>query len=134
MIEKSGISMYARLDLTMKKLMVLLAANEQKSVVTADIVEKVCAHFPYLKYIYGQLASDLEYSTYTELEDKIVEIVRKAGPNGLTQGVLVNRLRHLGTRKAIDNSIKLLESLNEIKVQVFKAKNGKETTRVVAVA
>ena len=111
-----------------------MAANEQKTLVTADIVEKVCAHFPYLKFIYGQLARDLEYSNYTELEDKILERVRKAGPNGLTQGVLVNQLRSFGKRKDIDSSIKLLDSLNELKVQAFKAKNGKETIRVVAVA
>lgn len=67
-----------RVDLTLKKLMLLYSINEKRSQVDLDVVERACQMYPYLtmsyEYVGGKMSSG------------IMEDIRKAVVDALTKG------------------------------------------------
>lgn len=59
-------AIYGRVELTMKKLMLLIAADKREQVVTVDTVEQALAFWPYLRASYG--AIDVDTETYESRE------------------------------------------------------------------
>ncbi len=96
--EASGTSMLGRLDLTMKKLILLFCINEKLDTVPAYIVERVLALFPYLVSSYGVVGKEISRTAENDLAAKtlmkIKEFQDTTNPLGPTAAELQEIMKH----------------------------------------
>ena len=80
-------SMLTRVDLLLKKLFLLFAANEHKDVVDLSIVDRVIKMYPYIVEAYGIPAAQIGSSDRTEITEEILrhaERFTKKNKTGIT--------------------------------------------------
>ena len=76
MIERSEESMFSRLDLILKKLILIFCINEREPLPTPAIIEKVKTLLPYLKHSMGMFSRDISYTEYDECINRVIKAVR----------------------------------------------------------
>jgi hypothetical protein len=69
--------LFVRIDLTIKKLILLICANEHSDYATAEIVEKAMAYFEYLRYCYQQFGDSITLSIEEEITDWIISAIQR---------------------------------------------------------
>lgn len=139
--QKSAASaLLSRLDLLMKKLVLLLAGNKMESVVSGQTVRDAMAIYPYILACYAMPEKEMGKSEMTEIYDAVLYQCKKAwekegSPQNNGKGLTVSIInRNLARRnypkdliiKAIDQLVKLEEI--EI-VQTAPGSKGRPTTR-----
>lgn len=70
-------SVFVRVDLLMKKLMLLLAVDKREAVVTVETVQQVLDLWPYLRASYGAASSAVNASLESDIEEAIFEAIRR---------------------------------------------------------
>jgi hypothetical protein len=65
-----------RLDLTMKKLILLLTVNIQQNSVPKEIVEQVISMYPYLIAAYEVPAAQIGNSQQVEVQDRLIQVIK----------------------------------------------------------
>lgn len=126
--EKQGIYMLQRLDLLMKKLIMLFSANMEVLAVPKAAVEQAIKVFPYFMATYGVVNTEMEKTDLGERADVIVDFINeyiKANKIEPTRGAIWQR-----KRKSFkdDNTafIKMLENMVNIGILVKYEAVGKQ--------
>jgi hypothetical protein len=116
--ESAGTSMLNRVDLTLKKLILLFCINERVDVVTESVVERVLKLFPYLTGSYQVVGSEIsktaENTLATTVVDKIKEYQRDVNKLGPTASEL-QRTMHRDF-KSVKEIRQLLDDLQELRM------------------
>lgn len=82
----SGI--WGRVDTYLRRFMVILALNEQRTQVDLGIVERTLKLWPYMRHSLNHLTGRIETDAKEELNERIVEALRSAPKQRLTSGQL----------------------------------------------
>jgi hypothetical protein len=125
-------SMLSRIDLLLKKLIVLFTINDKESQPTAETVKKAIAIFPYLRLTSIMFSTDIAYSEFEHCRVEVLEVLAKE-TEGITSRVL---LRHIGQRhekQLIAQVLRTMVELGEIQEIVTKGKRGPATARYAVV-
>lgn len=143
-----GSPMIQRMNLIMKKLLLLLSVNAHQDKVTVDIVRQAKAFYPYLLDTYALIDRSVGVPTKGDLEYYIMELIQKyqsrpkkpKEPELMTLGMLRTKTRnnplvkHIGF-EAVLKALEILEKLGEVAIHEPKAgKLGKPTKSVEALA
>lgn len=130
-------SIYARIDLTLKKLIVLFCLNEHKTEPDADMMRRILKIYPYLRLTYSIFAGDLVITEQGQLETKIKEIcmaIQADSGKPASMRDIVRRVNKKWTSEDIARGIKNLISINELEEVVVQGKRGPATTRYQYIA
>lgn len=125
-------SMASRIDLTLKKLMVLLTVNSKLPNPTPEIVQAACSLFDYLMTTYSMFSRDISFTENVECQNRIVALVEsfndKYGRNPTRRDIhrLVGKRFDL---EMVDRAMKTLVSMEVLVEDVSKPKTGRPTTR-----
>ena len=120
--------MLQRVDVMMKKLLLLLAVNAHADKVTLDVVKQAKAFYPYLMSTYRLIDSSIGLPTKGEMEDYIYSVIQKyqnrktkkpLEPDFIPIGTLWDRIRKnpmckQGGREVMIRSLDVLEKLKMI--------------------
>lgn len=66
---------FNRMDLLLKKLLVLFACNERKEQIDTGVVDKVITMYPYLTKVYGVVDVQMAKTVAGELAERVVEVI-----------------------------------------------------------
>lgn len=134
---KGDQSSLARIDLTLKKLMLLFAIDKHERNVSRGSVEQALALFDYLVAIYGGVEQTVQVSARVEehnaLDDEIMRaIVRHEAQTGQAAALrdVQRRLRGKWTRYGRENIVKALDRLTEtgeVEIAMRQPKRGPAT-------
>ena len=125
-------SMMSRIDLTLKKLIILFTINERLDQPSGDTVERAVSFLRYLALTYRAFGSDIIFNDVTECEERVKHVIRllsskKANPPSKTEII-----RYIGkkydlelVRRALGN----LTSLEIIDEKVYQPTRGPATMR-----
>lgn len=102
-------SIASRVDLTLKKVIILLTVNEKLPQPTAETVRRAVALYDYLRTVYDAFTQDIVFSEITECQDVIISTVQK----------FQNKQKRYPTRREIVNSLKKKFS-TDIQVKAFR--------------
>lgn len=131
--KNSDSALYARLDLLIKKLIMLFAVNKKEKTVSEASVREAMACYEYIKQCYAIPAGQLGNTLNQEIADAITAIVRRHDENG-GSGVTISMIaRSLHRRKyphdMILKTIDGLVKLGFLKVEIHKPIQGRPSTR-----
>lgn len=87
-----------RIDLTFKKLLVLLAANKHESVISSDTVRSTIKLYGFLKECYKFIGERVGLSNRSTLSNKILEIVETSA-DGISRRELDRKLGRFGKNR-----------------------------------
>lgn len=126
--------LFARIDLTIKKIILILCANEHTTTATADIVNRAIMFFDYLRYCYETIGGQITTSLDSEIGDWITGSIRKfvsrtgKPPTGRDLGLLKPPRYSM---KQIRDAIRTLTELGIVRQVEVKAseKGGRPTIR-----
>lgn len=123
---------FARIDLTLKKLILAFCINENKTEPDADLMERVLRLYPYLRVTYSHLTDTLHLTDTGELEDKIKTFCalyeKKHGKPAANRDIV----RHIGKKFTLEDQARAMKNLiamEQIKPVEFKPTRGPATTR-----
>lgn len=102
----------ARIDLLLRKLMLILAANERSDYITVDIVNRVLALYPYLEFCYREVGSNVVSSVSGDLSDWLTTYCKDFPFKKHKAGPTLRDIRH-AMSKRFDNK-QLLDALDSI--------------------
>lgn len=71
-------SIFSRIDLQLKKIIICLTLDEMRDQPTGDIVERAVMLYPYLLTTYGMFASDITFNDVTDCQRRIVACIEKS--------------------------------------------------------
>jgi hypothetical protein len=126
-------SMFSRVDLFLKKFIVLLAINSQETSPSLETVQQACQFFNYLKTSYRLFGSDIHYTETGACQDRILEVVNEFYQKTSKFPTKRDIVRQIGKRFDADVIEKMLktmlalELLDETPDQ--KPGRGRPTTR-----
>lgn len=130
MLDTTDEGMISRIDLTLKKLIILFTVNERLSHPTAEIVERACQLFPYLHATCRMFSVDINHSELNECQTQIIELIEKS-PRGIVPGTISRSLKKFPI-EMIERSLRTLEALEMITLQAVKTPSGQVAKRYVA--
>lgn len=112
--EKDQESIFSRIDLTLKKLIILFCINEQQDQPTESIVRRVCSLLSYLRVTYSAFSKDLAFNETVDcqawIEHYIDKLKNKNGHNPSKRQLVRSLARKYNTEtiaKAIRNMMDL---------------------------
>lgn len=109
--ENQGSALLNRIDLLMKKLVLLLACNQLESEISANTIEQAISLYPYLLKTYGFVKKEISTTEESFNDDQIVEAIRIfAQSNQRAPSV---RDLHIALKRKIGNK-QLLEALKNL--------------------
>lgn len=106
--DEQGTAVLARMDLTMKKLFLLFAANRMEDSVSADSVQQAISMWPYLLKTFGSVSVEMKKSQSSDLQDEVLgQIKRLTDRNGVAPSRkqiydMVKRKLEGGTKELVD--------------------------------
>lgn len=123
-----------RIDLLMKKLILLLAVNEKLEVVPERIVDMAYKMYPYLVSAYAIPAAQMGNTIYYEVMDEIRKHVKNITDKNKTGATMRELNQRLSRKKYPPKVIKdmldyMVNTSGEIVLHVSKGSRGPETTR-----
>lgn len=122
-----------RIDLVMKKLMLLYAADAHSEVVTEEMMARTISLFPYLQITYGLLDSKLNATgPFGECQSAIKKAVEMHGP--ITIRDIDKRLNQKFARDLMLKAVKTLVDFKIITEEVGTNTRGPKTVRYSYVA
>jgi hypothetical protein len=127
----------ARIDLTMRKIMLLLAANERKKVIDVGIVRRTIKLFEYLKWCYASIGGNVVSSVSNDLSEWLIDFCKdfpiKFHKPGPTMRDLKRYLPKRFDNRQLLDELGSLERIGElVPTDVAKTvKGGRPTTRYI---
>lgn len=119
----------ARIDLTLKKIMLLLALNEKTTVVTESIVQRATALLPYLKATYAHLDNSMTTTATSDCIDAITRILERRGRPMSARDIRRLLSKRFDT-KAMVEALRLMEASGQVEKEVTKrGKVGRPTEK-----
>jgi hypothetical protein len=116
----------ARVDLTLKKLMLLFALNEKSITVTRSIVERVITLYEYLRLAYAVLDESLALDEAERISDDVLQVIEawqdKYG-YGPTAREILRRRKKL-TKRQLEEALRSLNRLGLIDEDKVKSSNA----------
>lgn len=111
--ESTTDDIYKRIDLYLKKLIVLFCINERQAVVTPEIVERVTSLFPYLVKTYGMFSKAVVATDDRDCMDLALKILAKGTA---TKTDLAQQLFKNFDPSTTLTTLTLLEKLDQVEV------------------
>jgi hypothetical protein len=121
-----------RMDLTVKKLCLLLSANKMEPVVSGDTVREALMVFPYLRAAYGIPEGQMFNTANNEIADLVVQQVKRySDKGGITYAKLWDNIKHRKyDRKRVQEMVGVLVKEGTIEeIRVNTGKVGRPTVR-----
>jgi hypothetical protein len=106
--DEQGTAVLARMDLTMKKLFLLFAANRMEEIVSVESVQQAIQLWPYLLKTFGAVSVEMKKSQTSDLQDEVIgQIKRLTDRNGVAPSRkqvydMVKRKLEGGTKELVD--------------------------------
>lgn len=131
---RQGTSVLGRIDLLMKKLILLFAINRLESIVSEQSVEEAIYLWPYILKTYGQVGKEMKKTDDTDLRDEIlsqiIRITKKNGKPPSQRELLSASKRKIKTDKQMSDLIQVMLRLGYIQEEKSQAGvRGRPTTR-----
>lgn len=124
---------YARIDLTLKKIMLILALNEKREKITHGIVERAFLLFPYLNFTCSTISGQIGSGLFEECRGEVQRIVTKGQKkklDGLTLRDISRSLPQHIPRDLLIRVVKTMVDIEELSETAFKpAGRGRPTRR-----
>lgn len=123
----------SRVDLQLKKLMLLFAVNEKSSTITKSIVERVIAIAPYLTKNYAGVALemlDTEFDRTSKFIQRTIEKYEERKGQGPTAREIARNGNGIATDD-INKAIKVLVEMGIIEEHVIRPERGRPTVRYI---
>lgn len=130
--DASDESMFSRIDLQLKKIILLLTANEKLAQPTADVVERACNLFGYLRATYSIFSRDIALDDAEEARESILNTVvkyTKKHKQGPTRREIVMRLTGKHGMDNITKALAFLEQNDIIEIKQVSSSRGPKTRR-----
>lgn len=124
-------SMLSRIDLILKKLIILFAVNSRESQPSVDSVNRAIALYTYLKRTSLMFSVDIQHSAFEECRSKIHEVVAKSGKEGVTLRQIGRYVDAKYERPMVLQVIKTMIDLGEIEEDFKKGRSGPGKTLYV---
>jgi hypothetical protein len=137
--EQDETAMLTRVDLLMKKLFLLFAANECAPIVSLNIVERVVKMYPYLLQTYGITSAKITSTTKKEMEEDVLRVAERLTKKN-SAGMTMRELGRALARKNYDTEqltkmIDILVKSDKLSENLSKAGTvGRPTRRFSYVA
>lgn len=131
--KKDDAGLLTRLDLTLKKLILLFTANQRLDSVPKEMVEKVIAMFKYLVSAYEIPAEHAGGNLQLEIRDELIRHIKRFTDAG--KMITYREINHCIKRKKfppemVHKMLKILADMGEIEAQATNAgKVGRPTVR-----
>lgn len=125
-------SMFSRIDLVLKKLILLLTLNEHEVAPTGAIVRKACSLYSYLRQTYMMFSTDISHNDYEECRMRIVVILKeieKSHKRPATLREIVRRLNSKFDNHKISQVLKTMIELDQIEEIIEKGQRGPGTKK-----
>lgn len=130
--DTSDESMFSRIDLTLKKIILLLTINEHETEPTADIVRRAVRLYDYLRRTYTMFSKDIAHSEHEEcwqaVRTVMVEYEKKFSKPPTLRDI-TQRLNNRYERNLVNHVIKTMIDLDEMEELIEKNKRGPSTKR-----
>lgn len=127
-------SMLSRIDLHLKKLILIFTADAKLDQPTAEIVEKVIQLYPYLVQTLSMFSVDVAFDENQEVQQKMIGLIerytKKAG-HGPTRRDLIRTIGKKYTFEQVERALRVLELLGLVELRKHQGKRGPETHRYV---
>lgn len=91
-----------RIDLTIKKLILLFAINEQSDEIQVSHVDKAIAMYDYLTMIYDLLGIEVRKSPFSEMRRDIIDRLARATKKNPRRGVSLRELKNMIQKRDYD--------------------------------
>ena len=111
-------SLVQRIELILKKIMVLLCANEHMTQPDADLVRRACSLFSYLETSYGLVLNEINKGTIDDCRATITEYIdtfEKKNSKPPTWRELDRALPKRFQRELVNRVMKLMEDFGEVR-------------------
>jgi hypothetical protein len=120
-----------RIDLLIKKLILLFSANKMEKVVSADTVDEAIACYDYLIAAYKIPAAQIGNTIQNEVSDAVLSVIEKHGEKGISLNQIARSLkRRKYSNELLLKTIDALVKLDFVKVEQSKAGQvGRPTVR-----
>jgi hypothetical protein len=135
---KDETDLLTRLDLTMKRLVLLFCINEKKTEVDADIVKRVEPILEYLFDCYSILSAEIGITQMSEITSDILRLIKKIqedtgrGASARDLGVRMHRKNY--SPDLIKRALETMVALDWIDVDKTKSGPGRPTIRYKVVS
>lgn len=130
--ETLSAGVFGRLDLLLRKLMLLFAINEKKTVIDLELLQRVLTMYPYIKHCYDSLTGRITMSEAEDCGDRMIKELRDHGGTMLRNDFLrtTNKWRTFSRNHKIRALEELLAS-GSIEEQIIPttAKGGRPGKR-----
>lgn len=132
-LQSRGNPIFARMDLMMMKLMLVLAINQKQKAITSEIVDRAAKVYPYLVHTYTDTLSEVSLSNLDRVADAVEKALRE-GPQ--TRGRLRKFLADRGYVWAdVSRVLMDLERSGQIEDTPYQnSKGGPKTKKLTWVA
>ena len=120
-------SMFSRIDLILKKIILLFTLNELESEPTEDIVRRATSLYKYLHNTYLMFSTDISHSEWEECRMKIamaVKTIEERTNASASLRAIVQRLNNKFPQNMIAGTIKTMIELDELEETVSKNQRG----------
>lgn len=128
--DNSDESMFSRVDLMLKKFILLFTLNELEAEPTASIVERAITLYPYLRRTYMMFSSDIAHSDYEECRVQIVlhvKAIQEQTQAPATLRQLIQRLNNKFPQNMVAQVLKTMIELDELEEILSPNKRGPKT-------
>jgi predicted hydrocarbon binding protein len=129
--------MLSRLDLTLKKLILLFTINDRTDHPTAEAVERAIQLYDYLRMTYMIFSTDIAHSDFEECRMKLIEVIlalKQATGQPPTMRQIGQRIGNKFSRQLVLQVIKTMTELDELQEEITSNQKGPKTVRYSYVA
>ncbi len=127
-----------RMDLLLKKIVVILACNLKLDIITEEVVDAMIKMYPYLCQVYGAVGVDLTRTEVGDMEEAILQSIATFTANHKRNPTMNEIRRYLAKGKrdieTIGKTLKLMCDTGMLNKEEFKPARGRSSVRFVVVA
>lgn len=124
-------SMFSRIDLTIKKVILLFTLNQLEEEPTQQIVESATSLFNYLQGTYSLFSRDISHNEYEECRQEIIGILKgyheRHNNEPLTLRNINQRLNNKYSQSVVLSVIKTMTEMDELEEHLSSNKRGPKT-------
>lgn len=126
-LQEEDEAMLSRIDLTLKKLIVLFTVNAKEPQPTPQTVGQAISLFPYLKHTATMFSKDINHSDFQACKQKIIKAI--AGKNSVSKSAIVRTVEEHFDSQLIANVIKNMIDLEQLSPAPEKTSKGRTVLR-----
>jgi hypothetical protein len=127
--DNSDESMLSRIDLTLKKIILLFTVNERQAAPTADIVRRATSLYNYLRKTYMVFSTDIAFNEQEECRLAVIKIIEKGGQAGASLRDITRGIGGKYPGQVLSQTLKLMIDLDEITERISANAKGPKTKR-----